>query len=173
GSESYIGKFQAEGMVVDTQPIGFNRAVLLVAKGNPKNISADMNNFINGQYRTILGASESGSIGRETRLILNSEGFYRKAVAQALFLATDSRKLVTAIEENRADLTINWHAATLSGKNRTLVDILPLDNIVAPPQVLILGLLKTSHHFELTRRFMQLAGSDQRQALLSRYGFGE
>lgn len=173
GSESYMEKCQAEGLIAETHSIGFNRAVLVVAKGNPLDINADLNHFVNGKYRTVLGATESGSIGRETRLILNIEGIYRNAVNQALFLATDSKDIDGAIKEKRADLTINWHAAVLRGNNREDVDILRLDESIAPPHILMLGLLKTSHYPLLARRFMALAGSDEGQALFSRYGLGE
>ena len=173
GSDSYMEKYQAEGTVVESQSVGFNRAVLAIAKGNPLNISTDLDNFINGKYRTILGASESGSIGRETRLILNSEGTYRKAVEQALFLAIDSKDLEAAIKENRADLTMIWNAAALRDNNRVAVDILRLDESTAPSHVLMLGLLKTSQYPELARRFIVLAGSSEGQNLFLRYGLGE
>lgn len=173
GSESYMEKCQEEGLIVESRPIGFNRAVLVVAKGNPLNISADLNNFVTGQYRTVLGAAESGSIGRETRLILNMEGIYRKAVKQALCLATDSKDIESAIREKRADLTINWSAAARLAGNHIDVDILRLKESIAPPHVLILGVLKTSHSPELARRFMVFAGSDEGRALFSRYGLGE
>ncbi|MCD6582018.1 MAG: substrate-binding domain-containing protein [Desulfuromusa sp.] len=173
GSESYMEKCQAEGLIAETQPIGFNRAVLIVAKGNPLGINADLKNFVNGKYRTVLGAAESGSIGQETRLILDVEGIYRKAVEQALFLATDSKDIEVAIKEKRADLAMNWNAAALWGDNSVVVDVLCLDELTAPPHVLMLGLLKTSHYPVLARRFITLASSDEGQALLLRYGLGD
>lgn len=42
GSESYMEKCQAEGLIVESQPIGFNRAVLIVTKGSPLAINADL-----------------------------------------------------------------------------------------------------------------------------------
>ncbi|MEA3363527.1 MAG: substrate-binding domain-containing protein [Thermodesulfobacteriota bacterium] len=169
GSESYMEKGQAEGIVVESIPVGSNQAVLVVAKGNPLNISADLDNFVSGQYRTALGSTESGAIGRETRLILSIEGIYRKAVAQAVPLAMDSRDLENMINDKRADLTINWKAA-VQGSNRA--DILPLDESIAPPHILKIGLLKVSHYPQLARRFMELAESDSGQACFSRHGLG-
>ncbi len=132
-----------------------------------------MNNFTNGKYRTVLGASESGSIGRETKIILATEVSYRKAVEQVIFLATDSKDLVSTIKSNRADSTINWYAAAMRDNNSAAVDVLRLDEAIAPPHELILGLLKTSHYPMLAQRFMAVVGSDEGQSLLSRSGFGE
>ena len=169
GSESYIEKLRAEGVIVASQPIGVNRAVLLVAKGNPLNISADLNNFINGKYRTILGTSESGSIGRETRFIFSVEGIYQEAITQAILLATDSKDIEQAMGANQADLAINWSAATLNARDNQ-IDILRLDDAIAPPHTLSLGLLKTSYHPALARRFMAWINSKEGQVILSRYG---
>ena len=169
GSESYIEKLRSEGMIVASQPIGVNRAVLLVAKGNPLNISADLNNFINGKYRTILGTSESGSIGRETRLIFSVEGIYQEAITQAILLATDSKDIEQAMGANQADLAINWLAATFTDRDNQ-IDILRLDDTIAPPHTLSLGLLKTSYNPVLAQRFMAWISSKEGQAVLSRYG---
>jgi molybdate transport system substrate-binding protein len=173
GSESYMDKCRMEGTVVEFKPVGFNRAVFLVAKGNPLNIGTNLNNFTNGKYRTVLGASESGSIGRETRNILKTAGLYTKAVEQALFMVTDSKDIEKAIKENRADLTINWHAASLQDGNSAVVDVLSLDNSIAFHHALILGVLKTAHYPELARRFMALASSMEGQSIFLRYGFGK
>ncbi|MBW2187395.1 MAG: substrate-binding domain-containing protein, partial [Deltaproteobacteria bacterium] len=70
GSESYIDKCLADGTLVEAQQVGSNRAVLMVAKDNPLRITADLANFVNGNYRTMVGLPESGSIGQETQLIL-------------------------------------------------------------------------------------------------------
>jgi len=172
GSEIYIEKCRAEGMVSESKSVGFNRAVLIVAKGNPLHISADLNNFINGKYRTVLGAPESGSIGKETKEILSTQNMYDKAAAQALFLATDSKDIEKSIEENQADLTINWYAATLQEGKISAVDIIRMDDSVVPPHLLSIGLLETSHHPELARRYMALACSAEGQAVFARFGFG-
>ena len=173
GSESYMEKCQAEGIVLESQPVGFNRVVLVVAKDNPLNISTDLNNFINKKYRTVLGAAKSGSIGKETRLIFAIEGTYKQAAEQVLFLAIDSKDLEVAIKENRADLTMNWNAAALHDNNSAAIDILRLDESIAPPHVLMFGLLSTSHSPKLAQRFMSFAGADEGQNIFLRYGLGE
>lgn len=46
GSESYIETALQEGLVTETVNVGQNRAALIVSKGNPLHITADINNLI-------------------------------------------------------------------------------------------------------------------------------
>lgn len=173
GSEDYIEECKAKKMVIETQRVGFNRAVLLMAKGNPLHISADLNNFVNGTFRTILGGAESGSIGRETQAILEPQGLYARAVKQALLLATDSKDILQAMRAGHADLSINWDAAVLPEDRATTLETLRLDESLAVPHALVLGLLKSSRHPELARRFMAFSVSPEGQKIFARYGFGD
>jgi len=171
GSESYMQQCLNENIVHETRVVGFNQAALLVAKGNPLAISTDLNNFTNGCYRTVIGALDSSSIGLETEHILGKLGLYQQAVEQVMFFAVDSKDIVQAVEEKTADRVLNWTAAVLSEKKNNKVDVLPLNNIIAPLHPLILGVLKTSYDRELARRFIELAGSEEGQQIFARYGF--
>lgn len=173
GSESYVKKCQAENFVLQSQLVGFNKAVLLVAKGNPLELSAELKHFTDNRYRTVLGAAESGSIGRETQLILSAVGIYKQAIDHAIFMAVDSKDIVRTIADKQADLSINWYASALTERNRELVDALLLDESIAPRHPLRLGLLKTSYNPALANRFMTFAGSLEGQSIFIRHGFGE
>lgn len=171
GSESYMQRCLEENLIYETRIVGFNRAGLMVAKGNPLNIAKDLNNFINGRYRTVVGARNSGSIGRETEQILRNAGIYERAVEQSLFLAVDSKEIVQAVAERTADLGLNWVAAARVEDYADNVDVLILSDGIAPRHALTLGVLKTTYDRELARRFMVFAGSEDGQRIFVRYGF--
>lgn len=173
GSESYMKKCVTGKLVSETVRVGFNRAALVVPEGNPLHISADLKNLTKGVYRTVLGAPDSGSIGKETKRILDRAGLYDKAVERALYLTEDSKGLKQAIEEHKADLIINWYATALWPENRDIMDALLLDNSIAPAHNLILGLLEFSNHPEIARHFMELAVSAEGQTIFTNYGFGQ
>lgn len=171
GCESYIDRAIDAGVVIEDEIIGFNRAVIIVAKNNPLNISAELNNLVSGNYRTIFADPEYASIGKRTKIILQANGLYQQAFKQALYLTTDSRPLTTAIVNNKADLTINWLSAT-GQANDKIVDILPIENSKYQPILLRIGLLNTAYHPQLARNFMTFTCSVEGQAVLSDYGFG-
>jgi len=173
GSESYIKTCIEEGLIKETVPVGYNRAALIVQKGNPLHITPDVRNLTNKQYRVVLGSAESGSIGRETERILSPLGIYQEALDNALFLTSDSKGIVKAILDKNADVTLNWHATSIWAENRPFMDGLLLDDKVAPPHKLVLGLLSFSPYPDIARRFMELASSKQGQEIFARYGFLE
>lgn len=49
----------------------------MVQKGNPKNITADLDNFKSKDYTVVIGNAESGSIGKETKKFYQEKGFLK------------------------------------------------------------------------------------------------
>lgn len=173
GSESYIDRARSSQLVSGTVAVGTNRATLVVAKGNPLKITADINNLLTPSYRIVLGSAESGSIGKETKRILSAAGIYKQALDRTLYLTSDSKGLSEAIRSRKADLTVNWLATTRWEENRNAVDEISLPVSVAPAHKLILGLLKYSQQDELAKRFMSFAASREGQAVFSSFGLGQ
>jgi molybdate transport system substrate-binding protein len=173
GSDSYIGKCLQEKLVTETVFVGFNKAALVVAKGNPLNIQGNLHSLLNPNYRTALGMDDCGSIGKETKRMLTQVGIYDQAITKALYLASDSKDLINAITDNKVDLIINWRATAMWLKNRELMDVFLLSEDMAVPQKLILGLLSFSSQPEIACRFMELASSPKGQRIFTNYGFGE
>ncbi|MEA3348432.1 MAG: substrate-binding domain-containing protein, partial [Pseudomonadota bacterium] len=89
----------------------------------------------------------------------------------AVYMTTDSKDLIKAIKEKKADLALNWQAPAFWPENREAVEILPLNEKIAARHPLILGRLKFSKHPEIVKKFMQLAKSPEGQAIFRRYGF--
>lgn len=170
GTEGYVEKCAEEGMVLEAHDIGINRAVLMVAPGNPLHISADLGNFALQRYRTALGLPESGSIGQEARRLLEAQGIYKQAVAQAAILARDSKDIQQAVATGAADLALNWYAAALADPENQ-VEIIELDRAVASPQILRLALLKCSYDRQLAQKFIAFVLSSTGQQILDQYGF--
>ncbi len=171
GSESYIERAKQEGLITDTVTVGFNQAVLVVGKGNPLGISPDLKNLMDKKLRIVLGSPESGSIGKESKRILEEAGIYRKVFDNISYLTTDSVGLARAIKEKSADLTINWYATTCWPENRDSMEAIPLVDELALKHRLTLGGLRFSRHPELVKRFLQRVASRDKQALFDQYGF--
>lgn len=170
-SEYYIDQAINEGLVVSDVAVGCNHAVMVVAKDNPLNISADLTNLVSGNYRTALGDPKSCAIGRKTEILLESKGLRQQAYRQALFFLLDSRALNSAILNNEVDLVLNWLSVTRQNNSRN-VSVLPLAKKTAGSVTLRLGLLSTAHHKTLAQHFMALASSAKGQAIFTSYGFG-
>ncbi len=171
GSLSYRKKYLPEGLLLDAVFVGYNKVSLVVPKGNPKQIPADLNVLNDKKYRVVLGNVESGSVGDETKKVLTKFGNYEEAILNAVKLVPDSRNLTKAIKDDEADVGLNWYATTFWDDNKQYVDPLVIDEKYAEKAVLVLNLLKSSKYQELTKEFMKYATSQEGRAIFHKYGF--
>ena len=170
GSDSYIKTCVQKGLVNETALVGFNKAAIMVQKGNPKGITADLANLANPDYYVVIGAPNSGSIGRETQRILQKRGIYEAVAHNARMLTTDSKDLVKVLRDKEADVVINWYATSTWPENAPYVEALGIDERYATPKTLVLGLLTCSRHPEIAKKFIEYASSPEGVALFRQYG---
>jgi len=172
GSLSYRTKYLSEGVMEnDAVFVGYNRAALMVPKGNPKGIEANLNVLLDPRFKTVLCNPESGSIGNQTKKILGKAGILNEAMAKAVYLTTDSRNLIKAIKQGDADVILNWRATAFWEGNRDVVDVLDLPAEIAPKSILVLTLLKSSRHPDIVRKFMAYARSQEGREVFHAFGF--
>lgn len=170
GSHSYIETCLDEGRVTETVHVGYNKAAMMVRKGNPLKITPNLQNLAHSDYYVVIGNPGSGSIGRETERILTKKGIRDDVMRNARKLTTDSKDLILVLKNNEADLVVNWYATSTWPENSPYVDVLPIDEAFAAKKKLTLGLLKTSKHPDVARAFMRYAASEKGRAIFSKYG---
>jgi molybdate transport system substrate-binding protein len=171
GSESERTRHLDEGLLGRAVVVGYNRAALLVAKGNPKGLDADLARLKAPDVRVIIGSPETGSIGRETQRILEAAGLYSAVLYKAVERGTDSRHLNIALREGWADVTINWRTTGFFDENRAAIDVIDLPPDVARPNKLMLNELTFTRFPDVVDRFFELAISPEGQRIFERYGF--
>jgi len=170
GSENYITICLEKNLVTDTALVGYNKAALMVRKGNPKGITEDLSNLASKEYSVVIGNPDSGSIGSETKSILEKKGIYNEVAINALKMATDSKELVRVLKEKEADIVINWYAVATWPENISYIDTFDIPEKYAERKKLVIGLLKTSKYPRIARAFMECATSEQGQKLFEKYG---
>ena len=171
GSVSYRDKHFKDGLLLDGMFVGYNKMAIVVKKGNPKKVKADLNELTNENLRVVLGNETSGSVGKATKKVLQKFGNYQQAILNSLYLAPDSRNLTKALVTDEADVILNWYATTFWDDNKNQVEPLKIDEKYAKKAKLIFNLLKTSKHKELTKKFMIYAASKKGQDIFKKYGF--
>lgn len=171
GASSYLQSMKEDGTVKDTVEVGQNRIVLMVQKGNPKQVQPDLRELLRKDLQIVLGAAGAGSIGKETQHNLDKLGIYKQAVDKALYLTADSKGLAQAIRSKDADLVVNWRAVATFKDNDQFMDVIPLPEAQTEKRLLVMGLLSFSKHEDLARYFMTQAASETGRAIFTRYGF--
>lgn len=160
-----------EGLLGEFVTIGYNQMALMVQKGNPKAVKGDPRELLRKDLTAIIGNETSGSVGKESKDILNALGIYEAVMKSAAFLSPDSRTLVNTLKKKEADLAMNWRAVGFFPDNVAAVDIIDLDAKVAKPQALLLNLLNHSKHPDAARRFMAFSAAEEGQAIFRKHGF--
>lgn len=171
GEPSYREKHQPEGLLGEYVNVGYNQMALMVQSGNPLKIKPDPKEMLRKDLRVVLGNAESGSVGLESKHILDGLGIYPKVVKASVFLSPDSRSLMNAMKKDEADLALNWRATGFFADNMGKVTVLDLDTRLAKPQPLLLIMLKSTQSPALAKPFMTLAASDEGQTIFRKYGF--
>ncbi len=171
GEPSYRSKYLAEGLLGDFKVVGYNQMALFVAKGNPKKVQPDLKELLRKDLILTIGNAESGSVGQESKAMLDRANMYPKVVSHAAFLMPDSRAINLALKRGDADLALNWRATAFFPDNAPQIDAVDLDPLVAKPQALLLNLLTFSQNPALATKFMDYVASGEGQAVFRRYGF--
>ena len=171
GEPAFRIKHLPEGLLGDYVTVGQNQMALIVQKGNPKQVKADPRELLRKDLVSILGNSESGSVGKGAKDVLESLKIYPQALKASAFLAPDSRSLMNAMRKGEADITLSWRATAFFPENVTKLEVIDFDAKLAQPQARQLTLLKTTKQPQLTKRFMEFASGDQGRAIFQKYGF--
>lgn len=171
GEPTYRDKYLHEGLLGEFQVVGYNQLAILVVKGNPKNVKGDARELLRKDLVVSIGNASSGSVGKESKDVLDELRIYQKVVGAAAFLAPDSRGLNNALKKGEVDTVLNWRATGFFADNIGVLDVIDLDPKLAKPQALLLNLLTFSRHKDIARRFIAFAAGDEGQAIFRKHGF--
>ncbi len=173
GSESYVKQCEKDKIIMDKRLVGYNQAAIFIQKDNPKNIKG-LDDLLREDISTILCDPQSGSIGAMTEKILKKfkgEDFFNKAYAKAVEIGTDSRNLNSVLIDKQADMTINWIATAYWKENRKFIDIIKLDDKLAPKQKLVISILKFTKYPDIAKAIIEYASSKNGMKIMKGYGF--
>ena len=171
GSEQYIVDAMKEGYVLEKTYVGINKASIMVQKNNPKKIQSSLECLKDTNLRIVIGNPSSGSIGKETKIVLDKLGIYNEVKKRAEYITIDSRDLIKALKNDEADIIINWFATSVWDDNSQFVDVLEInENSVIQENKLYLGLLTFSQYPDISKKMMMLAASERGQQIFRKYG---
>ena len=97
GEPSYREKYLHEGLLGEFQLVGYNKLAIIVARGNPKKVKADPRELLRKDLTASIGNATSGSVGKESKDVLDQLKIYHAVVSAVAFLAPDSRGLSNAL----------------------------------------------------------------------------
>ena len=105
-----------------------------------------------------------------SKKILLKKGVFEAVLENASLLTTDSKKLFQVLKNKEADLVINWYAVSTWKEHKSYVTSIKIKEKYAEKKKLVIGLLKTSKHPKIAKKFMEYASSDKGTKIFSKYG---
>ena len=170
--ESYLFiKEDDKGLFGFQRLIGYNKAVILVPKGNPANVKS-LDDFTKLRVRVVLGNSKAGSVGKISKKILTDykgDAFFAKVYLKAIKVPT-SLEIIQALKQGKADASINWKAAAFMDDNENYVDFIHIP-FIAPKQKLILTVVNYSKYPNIAEQFVRFAASGPNKKFMKSKGF--
>jgi molybdate transport system substrate-binding protein len=173
GESSYIDRCGEEGYVLYKKEVGFNRLAIFVPKGNPKGIK-NLNDLLRKDLLTTLGNPDTCSIGKmaEETLLRYGGGLFLNRVKYNLGLyAADSRDMIRMLVRGEADVGLSGVATHNTPMIRQKSDIIPICDLYAQPQNLVIAVLRFSDHPKLAQAFVDYLTSSSGLEIMKRYGF--
>lgn len=151
--------------------VGYNRLALIVPKGNPKHLNADLKQLIDPELSIVLSSPGSSSVGKATEALLNKLNLKDQVFENVTYFTTDSHRLFKSIQNGDADLALNWFATTKWPETESYMDAILIDQTLAPKRELELILLEYSKDKALALEFMAYASSVHGLETFAQYGF--
>ena len=160
-----------KGLVDEVFPLAVHRAVIVVAKRNPKDILF-LNDLLRPLLRLALGDTEDTAIGRETRNLLFKEGLWEaveeRIEDRGVFKLT-VHEVAEAVDTGSADIGIIWDSTIVQYLDLEIVSLPPFDD--APQQVVAVARLKSSTQPVTALRFARYLSSEAGRAVFIESGF--
>ena len=165
--DSYFALAKAKQLVGTTLPIATQRAVLMVAKGNPKGVKA-LADLQRADVRLALSNPDAAAIGKLVREKLGQTSWDALA-KKAVLVAATVTEAANAVKADGADAAFIWDAMQKQYPEHVLVDLPETSGVKAQVGV---GLLTCSKQSAAAMKFARfLTAKDAGLPVFKKQGF--
>lgn len=168
----YMGDAMKNGdMKNDTvKNITKNIPVIVVAKGNPKNIQS-LADLGNSGVKVAIGEPSGPAIGKTTANILNKTGLNDSVQANVVVKTTTVNQLLTYIVTGQADATIIWEDMTSWPEAQGKIDIIKIPANQTIISTVPIGVTVYTKEDSLAKEFENFVTGPKGKAIWEKWGF--
>jgi len=167
GDAYYVELAEKEGLVASKKTVCYFVPVILVRKGNPKNIRT-LQDLTREDVKVGLGDPQFCAVGRTSAEIFHKNGIPEEDVS-VTFRSPTVNELGNHIELGSLDAVIVWDAiAAYVGQQGEIVPIPPEQNVISTVAV---GILKCSQHPEVAAEFVEFITSEQGRQVFQKHHY--
>ncbi|MHC4110820.1 MAG: molybdate ABC transporter substrate-binding protein [Planctomycetota bacterium] len=169
GDKHYVEQAANEDMIHSHKSVCYFIPVILVQKGNPKNIKG-LRDLLRPGLKLGLGDPDACAIGRTSYQILARNNIATEDIEKNLaFPSLTVNELGMQIQAKSLDAVIVWNAiAQYYSEHGDEVPIAPEKNVVSTIDI---GVLKFTKHRELAEKFVDFISSEQGQNIFKKHNY--
>lgn len=160
-----------EGILKESVLVGYNKAVMLVKKGNPLGIDGGLFQLSNPDNKVVICNPDSSAIGEETKKILGKYGRFQEVLSNTSLLARNFMEMIEAIESEKVDVGIGWYAITVWRENKEKIEAIEIEGNYVQKKKITMSLVDYSKEKELVKDFMEYATSRDGRQTFKKFGF--
>jgi len=169
GDVHYVEQADGEGLIAGSDTACYFIPVILVQKGNPKDIHS-LSDLTRPGIRVGLGDPEACAIGRKTAKIFAKNGFSEEKLVETVeFRALTVNDLGDKVKLGSLDAVIVWDAIAAYYADSTDVVSIPREwNVISTVPVAV---LKSSANPELANKLREFVGSEEGRAIFKKHHY--
>lgn len=167
GEDYYLNQAKKRGLITEDKLIGYFEPVLIVQKGNPKNIHR-LSDLTRPGIKVGVGEPEACAVGRAAAALLKKAGVYEKVQPNIAVRAGNVPELGNQVKLKALDVAVVWNVT--AAQVADACDAIRLPRILYDPSPVPLGILKFSKHPDIARSFLNFCASAQGQELVKAAG---
>ncbi|WP_230262054.1 molybdate ABC transporter substrate-binding protein [Stieleria sp. JC731] len=166
--DSYLEIAEDKGLIAETIPVAKMRAVVAVAKGNPKSIQS-INDLRRSDVRLVLANPDTAAIGKVTKRVLQDQQQWDALESAAVTMRATVNEVASDIAIGAADAGIVYDAVLRTFED---VDFITLDELSEASSDIAIGVIKQSNKPALGLHFARyLTASDRGLGQYKEFGF--
>lgn len=169
GELYYMEQAQERGFVAESKVIGAMSTVIIVPRGNPKDIRG-LSDLARPGLRVGIGDPNAVAAGRAAREALEKAGLVEAVERNVAAVALNVQELGIGVKLGHLDAAIVWDAT--AHLFRSDVDTIPVAEEWRVASPIPVGLLVFSEHPREAKEFLEFLASDRAREVFLRHGYG-
>lgn len=166
--ESYLATAAGRGLIGETFSLGRMKAVVAVAKGNPKGIHK-LDDLLRTDVRVAQASPDSAAIGKLTRAALESQSLWEPLAAHTKVFKTNVNEVANDVKIGAVDAGIVFNVVL---HDYDALEPVELPELASAQATVAAAVLRTSRHADRALHFARyLAASDRGQQRYREFGF--
>ena len=169
GDVYYVEQADQDGLVARSQTACYFIPVILVQKGNPKDIQS-LSDLVRPGVTVGLGDAKACAIGRQCAKLFAKNDISEEQISEnVVFRSLTVNELGDKVKLGSLDAVIVWDGVAAYFADNTDVVAIPREkNVISTVAV---ATLKSSEHPELANQFLDFVASDEGKAIFEKHHY--